>query len=155
MGELLQPMHLLVLGIACLFILLPLLLLPKIFYILTIQKTLLKCAPATRQIEPGLCWLFLIPLVAIVWHFFMMNGLARTLAAEFARRGIPAAEAQPGHGLGLAMCIVGAAGVVPGLGGLAFPAYIVLWIIYWMKVSEFSRQLDLPVLQPAAPVAIS
>ena len=148
-------MHLLVLGIAFLFISVPLLLLPKIVYILTIQKSLRKCAPITRQIEPGLCWLFLIPFVAIVWHFFMMNGLARTLAAEFAQRGISTTEAQPGHDLGLAMCIVGVGCVVPGLCGLAFPAYIVLWIIYWLKISEFSRQLDLPVLQPTAPAVIS
>lgn len=155
MGELLQPTHLLVLGIVFLFLCAPLLLLPKIFYILTIQKTLQKCAPATRQIDPGLCWLFLIPFFAIIWHFFMMNGLTRTLAAEFARRGIPTPEAQPGHDLGLAMCIAGAGGVVPGLGGLAFPTYIVLWIIYWLKISEFSRQLDLPVLQPTASATIA
>jgi hypothetical protein len=155
MGDLLQPMHLFVLGIACLFVYLPLVFVPKIFYILTIQKTLHKCAPEVCSIDPGTCWLFLIPLVSTVWHFFMMNGVSRALAAEFARRGVPFMGEQPGHDIGLAMCIVGACVLVPGLCGLAFPAYLVLWILYWMKINEFSRRLDLPVSQPGSTVAIS
>ena len=36
----------------------------------------------------------------------------------------------------------GRAGLTPVLGLLAGLAYLVLWIVYWAKIAEYSRMLD-------------
>jgi hypothetical protein len=128
-------------GIICLF------LLPGVFYILTLQKALNKCAPQFRTIEPAMCWLSLVPLVNLVWNFFLVLGVANTLNNEFAHRGAPVAFEKPGQNIGIAMCVCAVCSVIPFLGFLAAIASFVLWIVYWVKIAEFSRLLD--VAQPA------
>ena len=114
---------------------------PGIFYILTLQKALKKCAPESRALEPGLVWLFLIPVVNLVLHFFIVIGMAKTLHNEFNRRGVTVADPSPGQSLGLAMCIVPCGCIVFPLSFVLIPTYLVLWIIYWAKIAGFSRSL--------------
>lgn len=115
-------------------------LIPAIFYILTLQKALNRCAPENRAMAPGLVWLLLIPLVNIVWHFFVVLNLAKSLGGEFNKRGI-AEEANPGQKLGLIMCILACCGIIPLLGVLCSLAALVCWILYWVKIAGFSRKL--------------
>lgn len=115
-------------------------LIPAIFYILTLQKALNRCAPENRAMAPGLVWLLLIPLVNIVWHFFVVLNLAKSLGGEFNKRGI-AEEANPGQKLGLIMCILVCCGIIPLLGVLCSLAALVCWILYWVKIAGFSRKL--------------
>jgi len=143
MGELFQPTHLLVLGLLVIFSSL----IPKIFYILTLSNVLNKCHPMVRKIEPGMCWLYIVPIVGIVWHFFMVAGVADSLGAEFYRRGTPSPDPRPAYSLGLACCICGACSVLPLINLLTLPTQLVLWILYWVKISEYSRRLD--YMQPA------
>jgi hypothetical protein len=145
MGDLLQPWHLIVLE--CVFVFFVLFLIPAIFYLLTLQKVLAKCSPASRTMQPGMVWLSLIPLFNLIWNFFVVMGVANSLGNEFARRGIPSPEALPGKSIGLAMCICVACGIVPLLGALASLAAFVLWIIYWIKIANYSGMLG--ELQPA------
>lgn len=142
MGELLQPWHLIVLF----FVFGVFFLLPAIFYVLTLQRTLYKCAPISRTLEPGMVWLYLVPLVNLVFHFFIVLGMAKTLRNEFNRRGLVVPEEMPGQSIGLAMCICACCAIIPLLGLLAALAHLVLWIVYWVKISEFSRMLEMPTL---------
>jgi len=137
MGDLLQPWHLMVLlFVACL------LLLPTILYVLTLTKALNKCSVASRSLEPGMLWLLLVPLVNIVWHFFVVLGMTKTLASEFRGRNIPVTDQMFGNSIGLATCICGACMIIPFVGFVAWPVKIVLWIIYWTKIAACSRLLD-------------
>lgn len=129
-------------GIAMLLIVLVAVVVPYIFYLITLQKAFKKIRPAHRKMEPGLVWLSLIPLVGIVWQFFVVTYLADGLAAEFKSQGKTPNEARPGYGVGLAKCICGAAGVIPGLGTLTSIAFLVLWIIHWVRIHNYSQQLD-------------
>jgi hypothetical protein len=126
--------------IACL-IFFAILLIPKIFYILTLQKALNRCAPENRAMEPGLVWLLLIPCVSIVWHFFVVLNMAKSLGAEFQKRGITE-EPEPGKVIGLIMCILPCFSIIPIIGGLFGLGYLVLWIIYWVKIAGFSSKLE-------------
>lgn len=141
MGELLQPWHLIILSfVFCIFFLIP-----AIFYLLTLQNTLATCAPGSRTMEPGMVWLGLVPVVNLVFNFFLVFGVAKSLRNEFNRRSLPVADPLPGQEIGLAMCICACCSVIPVLGVLASLASLVLWIIYWVKVAEYARLLDLPV----------
>ena len=138
MGDLLQPAHLLILF----FVFGMFFLVPTIFYILTLSKALSRCSPASITIEPGMLWLLLVPLVSMVWHFFVVIGLAKTLKNEFRLRNITNMDPMPGQSIGIAMCVCTVCGIIPFVGLLAALVGFVLWIVYWAKIAEFSRMLE-------------
>jgi hypothetical protein len=113
-----------------------------ILYLLTLQKVLRKCAPASRTMEPGKVWLTLIPAFGLVWHFIVVLNMAKSLGNEFESRGIPCPEQAPGQTVGLANCVCSCCTFIPLLGGLAGLIGLVLWIIYWARIAEFSRLLE-------------
>jgi hypothetical protein len=124
------------------------LLIPAIFYLLTLQKALNRCSPESRAMQPGMVWLMLIPLFNLVWHFFVVLNIAKSLEAEFRKRGI-ASEPNPGKTIGLVMCILACCGIIPILGILCSLGGLVCWIIYWIKIAGFSSKLAAPAVAPA------
>jgi hypothetical protein len=115
-------------------------LVPMIFYILTLQKAINKCAPENQAMQPAMAWLMLVPCFNLIWHFFVVINMSKTLGAEFQKRG-QAEDAEPGKKLGLVMCILACCGFIPVLGALCGLGYLICWILYWMKIAEFSRKL--------------
>ena len=111
-----------------------------ILYILSLQKALNRCAPENRAMEPGLVWLLLIPCFWYVWHFFIVINMAKSLGAEFQKRGI-AEEPEPGKVIGLVASILWPCGWIPLLGYLCGPAALICWIIYWVKIAGYSKKL--------------
>lgn len=130
------------LGILAILVVFAAILVPYIFYLITLQKAFQKISPAYRKMEPGLVWLVFIPFFGIVWNFFIVTYLADGLAAEFKNQGKTPSEARPGYGVGLAMCISIIATFIPILGGLASLAVLILWIIYWVRIHGYSNQLS-------------
>jgi hypothetical protein len=122
-----------------------------IFYCLTLQKALNRCAPQNRAMSPGLVWLYLIPIFSLVWHFFIVINMAKSLHAEFVYRGI-VEEPNPGYGIGLATCILNVFAVIPYVGWVASIAGLVCWIIYWVKIAGYSGKIAQPYQAPAPPV---
>ena len=88
-------------------------------------------------------WLWLVPFVNLVWPFLVVSALSKSLGNEFRARGI-FQEPEPAKGLGLALAITGACIAVPILNILAMPVHLVLIILYWVKIAEYSRLLDGP-----------
>ena len=125
-----------------------------ILYLLTLSRALNKCSVSSRTIQPGSVWLLLVPLVNLVWQFFVVLGLAKSLGNEFRARNIPSVEPEPGKTIGIGMCVCGACAIIPILGILAGLAQLVLWIIYWVKIAEYSRLLDQPLAMGVVPASI-
>jgi hypothetical protein len=113
-----------------------------VFYIQTLSRALNKCSPASRTFQPGTLWLLLIPFFNVIWNFFVVLGIAKSLGNEFRFRNIPNGDPEPGKSIGLAMAICGACSIIPLLGLLAALPFLVLWIVYWIKISGFSETLD-------------
>jgi hypothetical protein len=125
------------------------LLIPMIFFLLTLQKALMRVAPERRTMNPPMVWLDLIPLFGIVWNFIMVTALSKSLGAELTARNIPH-ENEPGKTFGLVWASLSAACLVPGLGFLLFIPVFVLWIIYWVKIAGFSAKLgEQPFTNPS------
>jgi hypothetical protein len=118
------------------------LLLPQIFYLLTLQKTLNLVRPENRHMEPGLVWLALIPIFSIIWNFFIVTKVAESLRLEFKQRNIPTGAEKPGYSIGLAYCILVCCTIIPVLGLLTSIAGLVCWIIYWVKISGYKAELE-------------
>ncbi|MBI4680338.1 MAG: hypothetical protein HY753_03805 [Nitrospirae bacterium] len=91
--------------------------------------------------KPGMVWLQLIPLFNIVWHFIIVLNMAKSLDKEFKERGLKTAS-MPGQSIGMAMCILGVVSIIPYIGVLFGLAGIVCWIIYWIKISGYSSQIE-------------
>jgi hypothetical protein len=126
-----------------LLIVVVIMLLPTIFYLLTLQKALNRCSPECRAMNPGMVWLMFIPLFNIVWHFFIVTNMAKSLSCEFQKRGI-AEEPKPGQPIGMIMCILACCGIIPFLGILCSLGCFVCWIIYWVKIAGYSSRLAAP-----------
>lgn len=130
-----------------------LLLIPTIFFLLTLQKALTRCSPANRAMSPGLVWLYLIPLFNLVWMFFLVINLAKSLGNEFAQRGINEGP-NPGQSIGMAWAICSICSIIPFVGSLAAIASLVCWILYWVKISNYSSMIAepaMPMQQQQAP----
>ncbi len=50
-------------------------------------------------------WLSIIPLISVIWTFFVVMALAKSIGNEFQLRGIPFPDPLPGQSIGMAMCI--------------------------------------------------
>jgi hypothetical protein len=122
-----------------------LILIPAIFYLLTLQKALERCPPQSRTMPPGQVWLLLIPFFNLIWHFIVVNSVAASLRNEFTKRNIPLAEPEPGKPIGLALCIASVGGIVPLLNLIAGPIGLVCWVMYWVKISGYSSLLIPPL----------
>lgn len=117
-------------------------LIPIIFYLLTLQKTLKEVSPQNQKLPPGQVWLILIPLFGLVWSFIVVNRIADSLKAEFAEKGLETAEDRPGFNIGLAYCILYCCSIVPVLGVFAGLGGLICWIIYWVKIAGYKTQLQ-------------
>ena len=114
----------------------PIVLLPAIFFLLNLQKTLEAITPENRKMPPSNVWLMLIPLFNIVWQFIMVDRIAQSITAECARLNIPTNDPKPTYNIGLAWNICNLATFIPFIGGLAA---LVTFILYWIKVSEYKN----------------
>ena len=136
-------------------LLLPLIVIvPGVFYLLTLQKTLSLCSRESRSMEPALVWLLLIPLWNVIWHFFVVTALSKSLHGEFVRRNI-SEDPQPGRAVGLAMCVLFAVTIIPHLSVPATVVAIICWIVYWVKIAGYGAELRRaaggPIPQASAP----
>lgn len=116
-------------------------LIPMIFFLLTLQNTLNAVSFENRKMEPSLVWLSLIPLFGMVWQFIIVDRMAGSLQAEFAKRGIANEEARPGNSIGLAYCILFCCSLIPFLGYITSIAGLICWIIYWIKINDYKNRL--------------
>lgn len=113
-----------------------------VFFLLTLSRALRRCSLSSRTMEPGMVWLMLVPLVNLVWQFFVVSALSNSLGNEFRARGIVNVEPEPGKAIGIGMCVCAVCSIIPLLNLLALPAHLVLLIIYWAKIAGYSRLLD-------------
>jgi hypothetical protein len=117
------------------------LLLPQIFFLITLQNTIKEVSIENRTIQPSQVWLAFIPLFGIFWQFFMVNRISESIAAEFSKRNITDQSDKPGYSLGLTYCILLCCSIIPGIGPLFGLAGFVVIIIYWVKINDYKNLL--------------
>lgn len=117
------------------------LIVPYIFYIITLQSTLNAISEGNRQMPSSNVWLLLIPLFGTIWHFIVIGKLADSIRNEANDRNIYINESRPAYGIGLAMCITNCLIFLPILGTFASLGFLICWIIYWSKMAGYKREL--------------
>ncbi|MGL5890599.1 MAG: hypothetical protein ACRC3B_11975 [Bacteroidia bacterium] len=120
---------------------------PYIFYLVQLQRTLKCISPDLQKIKPDQVWLLLIPGFRLVWSFIVVTRIGDSLRAEQQRRGILEFDERPGFAVGMAMSCLNVLfrilvwtdyKVIIGLFALALLA---CWIVYWIKMAGFAKQL--------------
>jgi hypothetical protein len=120
-------------------VMLALLLIPSIFYFISLQKALEAVSPENRQMPPGQVWLSLIPLFNFVWMFYVVNKIADSFQLECYRLNIPTTEVKPTKGIGSAKNMLRICSFIPFIGILANIGFVICWIIYWVKVVQIKN----------------
>jgi len=113
----------------------------SILYIRTLSTALSKCSESNRTMTPGLTWLLLIPIINMIFNFYVVLNIAKSLDNEFKNRNI-FSDPMPGRTLGLAMCVCAVLTIIPVVGVLASIGALVCWIIYWVKIANYSAMLS-------------
>ena len=121
-------------------------LIPFVFYLFTLQRTLEAIAIESRKMAPGHVWFLFIPFFNIVWQFMMTARIADSIRDECIRLQIPLSESRPTFALGLVMTIlyivsipINNVSAAPMLGVLFSLAALVCWIVYWVKVNNYRK----------------
>lgn len=117
------------------------LLLPQIFFLMTLQNTIKEVSVENRTIQPSQVWLTFIPLFGIFWQFFMVYKISQSIAAEFAKRNITDQGDKPAYSIGLTYCSLICCSIIPGIGALFALAGFVVLIIYWVKINSYKNLL--------------
>ncbi len=118
------------------FFFLLLFIIPVIFFLITLQKTMNVIAIESRKMSPSSVWLMLIPFFNIVWQFIMVSRIAESIKAECSRLNIPVKENKPTYSSGLTWNICNFITIIPIVGALAA---LITWILYWVKVNEYKK----------------
>ena len=118
-----------------------LILIPKIFYLITLQSTLKAISEENRKMPPNNVWLQLIPLFGIVWHFIIVKNMADSISAEASLKNIKIDEQKPAYNIGLAMCILDCFFIIPYLNFLTGVASLICFILYWIKINSYKVKI--------------
>lgn len=116
-------------------------LVPAVFFLLTLRKALERCSPESRTTSPNSVWMMFIPLFNIIWQFLLVIKISESLHNEFTKRNMTE-DPYPGKSLGIATCILNLCGIIPVVGILTSVAGLVCWIMYWVKISGYSNKLE-------------
>ena len=134
-------------------------LIPAIFYLRFLQRILNRCSPECITMPPRQVWLMLVPGFNVVWHFFVVHNVSKSLRCEFKKHGL-GDNAGTGKSVGMAMCIF--MGMFPILFVLAcyswgsfiftpwaflctisvlIVVFVVFWFWYCARVEGYARKL--------------
>ena len=62
--------------------------------------------------------------------------------SESISKGFPIDEPRPAASIGVAVYVLRIISIVPCLGYLAFVPWFVCWIIYWVKISNYTTRIQ-------------
>jgi ascorbate-specific PTS system EIIC-type component UlaA len=112
-----------------------------IFFILTQQWTMQAVSAENRKMPPGNLWLQLIPIFNFYWQFVIVNRLSASIALEYERLNIEKKELYPTRAIGMATWVIYFIALIPVIKTIATIAWIVCFIIYWVKINECRKQI--------------
>ena len=109
-----------------------------ILYFSLLHKTMNRVSEANRPVPGGLVWLGFVPVLGPLWVLVFQLLLSAAIKKDFASAGRPSDGALP-IAIGLAVCT--ALIVVPVVNAIAALVHVVLWIVYWVRISALKDQM--------------
>lgn len=124
-----------------------------IFFLLEQQNILENIRPENRLLPPGRVWRQLIPLYGMIYQFTVINRIADSIRLDLAQPSetdwLSAIEIKDGdrptykHGLTLAILSCCSIIRFPVLENLIALAILVAWIVYWIELRKYHKEIKL------------
>jgi hypothetical protein len=125
---------------------LAILVIPWFFFLLNLRNTLDRVSERNRAMPPEQVWLNFIPVFSLGWFIYTVVKVRDSVRAEYDSRGW-AADGDFGYNVGLAAGILSVISLVlgwaPVIGWGLNLAWLVCWIIYWLKTNDLKNRLGL------------
>ena len=137
--------------VLCIFVFFAFFLVVSIFYYMLLQKTMNRVSEANRPFPGGLVWLGFIPAVGPIWVIVYAILLSLAIKKDFIAAGRPDHNdgALP-FSIGQAVCL--GLTIIPILGAVAAIVYLVLWIMYWVKIAALKDKMPVrPLVSQTSP----
>ena len=128
-------------GIAIAVLIILTFLIPAIFFLINLSKTISVCAIENQTMTPGLVWLNFIPLFSLGWIIYTVLKVNESVKKEYISRNKNVDELKSTQGVGLAFAICIPCSIIPIIGILSSIASFVLMIIYWVKTYNIRMEL--------------
>lgn len=130
-------------------------LIPLFFFLLNLHNLLDRISPGNRAMPPGHVWLNFIPIFNWYWSINTVIKVRDSVKAEYARRGW-AADGDFGYSVGMGAAILFIVMSffrwIPFVGWVVSLAWLICWIVYWLKASELKGRLERQgVWRPGSP----
>jgi hypothetical protein len=113
----------------------------SVLYVKNLSDLLKEVDPNNRQVHPGFVWMLYIPFYgAVIYPFILYPRITESLRREFDSRNNP----QPGDygkSLGIVLPILICCMIIPFLNILALIGFIVIGIIFWVKMAQYKKML--------------
>ena len=138
---------------------------PLFFFLLNLRNLLAKVDVRNRAMPPENVWLNFIPIFNLGWFLYTVAKVRDSVRNEHQSRGW-AVDSDLGYNVGLAagillICSV-ILGWVPVIGFGVSIAFLVCWVIYWLKTNDLKNRLGMsgmwtagggpaPYSRPGAP----
>ena len=112
-----------------------------IFFTYSLFKCLKTVKEENQAMTPGLVWLNLIPFFGGIWIFVIIFKIRESLSKEFLQNN-PEPSGDYGLKVGLTFAILHWFGFVPMIGYVLVIISIICWLIYWFKISKYTRMIN-------------
>ena len=116
----------------------------SILFTLTLYNTAMAIEPKNRMLAPLSIWLMVVPYFNLLWQFYVIAQLSKSIGLEFYSRGLPI-QNKPTYKIGMVSAILSCLYYLPGhfpaLKFLLFVVGFITCIVYWVKVYEFKNRI--------------
>lgn len=109
-------------------------------FLLNLSNLLKQVQPSNRLREPNNVWLMLIPIFSMIYAFFLYPKISDSVKAEYEYRGLPS-KGDFSRSLAIAIAVLPLVGFIPVLGGIAGVGNLVVFIIFWVKMAQYKKEL--------------
>lgn len=112
----------------------------QVLYLYTLSSTIASVRPEFRTTTPGKAWLGLIPVFNIIWSFIINPKVIESVRADLEDRGRKE-SGDYGKTIGSIYPAIRLGGRVPHIGLLFSLAYLIVFIIWWVKIVQYGNLL--------------
>lgn len=125
-------------GFTTILLIVAAILVPMVLYFLTLQRVMNKLSPANKPFAGELIWIGIVPGIGPIWHLVYIAMLSNAIQKDYTAAGQTNNGAMP---IAIASIVAAVLCVIPLINLIAIVAAFVLWIIYWVKMADYNRQL--------------
>jgi len=116
--------------------------LPYILFLLSVQKNLSLISYKNRKINSYLVWIGLIPLIGLIWNFFLAVYIKESNYEEFKEKKIDY-NGDYGYSSGITFSVLSCCIIIPCINFLSIIPQLVFFILFWIKITELNKLLIL------------